>query len=187
MDSSKIKKNITSITFDGKYTIIGFGQSFKPQGQNEIINEIVPFKSDMERHADFTRAMDKFKAHLILRSLPFVEFKDSLGKAIDKEWFDKHLYENDPRFMDVEVTSVIITTKKDVTGFQINGYTKTVDDQIVRLKSPVISTIRLAAGEGYNYPLLELADEHLDTVLLEAKEFLNYKSANGQLKLAIVA
>lgn len=181
--SSKIPKNISSITFDGKYTTITFGQNFQPIDQKDAVTEVVPFTSDMLRHDDFNRAMDKFKAHLILRSFSFVKFEDRLGKVIEKPWFDEHLYEDDPRFTDVEVKGIIITTKKDLTGFQIVGSTKSIDDQIVKLKSPVISTLKLDGG--YNYPLLDLAQVHLETLLTEAREFLNYKSGNGQLRIAV--
>jgi hypothetical protein len=183
MDSSKIKKSISSITFDGTRTVITFAQNFTPTGQKEAITETVPFHSDMLRHGDFNRAMENFKAHWVLRSLPFVKFEDRLGKVIDKKYFDDHLYEDDPRFSEVEVKSVIITTKKDVTGFQINASIASVDDEFSKWKCPVISTLKLDGG--YNYPLLEIAKEHLETLLLEAQEFLNYKSANGQLRMAV--
>jgi hypothetical protein len=183
MDSSKIRKTISSITFSGKWTTIKFGQSFQPKDQNEVIQETPTFKSNMSRHPDFERAMDRFKVHLITRSMPFVKPDDKNGKLIDKKYFDEHLFEDDPRFMDVVVTGIIITTKKDMSGFQILGTTSTVDDQIVKLKSPVISLLR--SDGGYNYPLLMLADEHLETLKLEALEYLNYKSNSQQLKLAV--
>lgn len=187
IDSSKIKKNIKSIMFsgkNGKWTAIKYSSSFQPQGQNDVVAEEPTFKSDMIRHADFERAMERFKVHLIVRC-GFAEPVDRLGKIIDKEYFDEFLYEDDPRFSDVTIQGIIITTKKDVTGFQIVGTAHTVDGQIVKLKSPVISTLKKADGEGHNYPLLELADEHLDTLLLEAGEFLRYKSGNAQLRMAV--
>lgn len=181
--SGKIKKNISAIYFKGKHTVINFSQSFQPQGQNDVVKEQPSFKSDLERHPDFDRAMQRLKVHLMCRAFPFVKAEDKLGKLIEKVYFDEHLYEDDPRFMDVEVTGLIITTKKDVTGFYVIGKLTTVDEQVVNLKSPVISTI--AVEGGYNYPLRVLADEHKDTCLLEADEFLKYKSNNPQMRIAI--
>lgn len=185
LDSSKIKKNISSITFDGKYTTIKFTQQFKPDGQNEVINEETPFTTDLLRHGDFNRAMEMFKSHLILRSFAFVEFKDRLGKDINKEWFDKHLYEDDKRFTEVEIKSFIITTKKDVTRFQLVGTTRSFDEEIVAIKSPPIDIIKKPVGEGYNYPLLDIFAAQVETLLTEAMEFLKYKNGNPQLKLAM--
>jgi hypothetical protein len=181
--SSKIKKNISSITFDGKYTIIGFHEGFQPNGHNTPVKEEKTYRTDMARHGDFDRAMEKFKAHWLLRSMPFMDFKDSFGKQIDKDWFDKFLFENDPRFSEIEVSKVIITTKKDITGFQIAASISSVDDQVTSFKCPPFSTIK--TDGGYNYPLIDLITTHLETLLTEAEEFLNYKSANGQLRIAV--
>ena len=185
--SSKISKNIKSITFSGKKTLwtnIQFSSSFQPKDQNEIVDEIPTVKSNMSRHPDFNRAMDRFKVHLMIRC-GFADPVDRLGKPITKDFFDEHIFEDDKRFGDVEITGLIVTTKKDVTGFQILGLSFTPDGQQVKLKSPAISTLKKGEGEGYNYPLLELFDEHIDTLLLEAREFLNYKSANTQLRMAV--
>lgn len=185
--SSKIPKNIKSIIFSGKktkWTSIKFDSSFQPQGQNDVVTETPTFKSDMLRHPDFERSMDRFKVHIMIRC-GFAEPIDRLGKPIDRTYFNEHLFEDDPRFSDVEITGIIITTKKDLTGFQILGTAFTVDGAAVKLKSPVISTLKKAEGEGYNYPLQTIVDEDLDTVLLEALSFMQYKSANQQLRMAV--
>lgn len=185
--SSKIARNIKSIMLTGKktkWTAIQFASSFQPKDQNEVVDEIPTIRSNMNRHADFDRAMDRFKVHLMVRC-GFAEAVDKLNKPIDKAYFDEHLFEDDPRFSDVEITGFIVTTKKDQTGFRILGIATTIDGQKVKLKSPPISTLAKAEGEGYNYPLRELFDEHADTALLEAKEFMNYKSANTQMRMAV--
>lgn len=186
-DSSKISKNIKSIMFSGKktkWTSIQFSSSFQPKDQNEVVDETPTFKSNMSRHPDFCRAMDRMKVHLILR-YGFAEPVDRLGKPITKEYFDEHLFEDDPRFSDVEVTGLIVTTKKDQTGFQIIGKQLTVDGFLAPLKCSPISTLKKQQGEGYNYPLIELFDEHIDTLILEAKEYMKYKSSNQQLRMAV--
>lgn len=185
--SSKIPKNIKSLTLSGKktkWTSIQFLSSFQPQGQNDVVDENPTFKSNMSRHPDFDRAIDRLKVHLMIRS-GFAEAVDKFNKPITKEWFDEHIFEDDPRFSDCEVTGVIVTTKKDVTGFQIVGISTTLDGQNVKFKSPPISTLKKAEGEGYNYPLIDLFDEHMDTLLLECKEYMAYKSANTQLRMAV--
>lgn len=188
VDSSKIKKLVKSITFSGKktkWTSIKYGASYQPRDQNDIVDEEPIFKSNMVRHADFERAMDRFKVHLMVRC-GFAEPLDKFGKLIDREYFNEHLFESDARFQDVQVTGILVTTKKDLTGFQIVGSDTTVDGQIVKLKSPVISTIVKPEGEGYNYPLQSLADEDLDSLVLEALEFMKGKgAASSQLSIAI--
>lgn len=189
MDSSKIKKNIKSVMFTGKktkWTTIKFGQTFQPRDQNEIIDEEPTFKSNMSRHADFNRALEVFKAHLLIRC-GFAEPVDRLGIALtpDTLYFKDRIYEVDPRFEGVEITGIIVTTKKDNTGFQIIGTHTTIDGQVVKLKSPAISTLKKSEGEGYNYPLLWHVDEALDTLILECNEYLRYKSNSAQLKIAI--
>jgi hypothetical protein len=187
MDSSKIKKQIKSVTFSGKkvkWTTIKFGQTFTPVGQNDSIEEQPTFKSNMSRHPDFNRAMEIFKAHLLIRC-GFAEPLDRIGQPITADYFLDHIYEDDHRFEGVEITGVIITTKKDNTGFQIIGTHTTQDGQVVKLKSPAISTLKKAEGEGYNYPLIAFVDEQLDTLIIEAENYLKYKSDNPQLKLAV--
>lgn len=185
--SSKIPKNIKSIMFSGKktlWTAIQFASSFQPRDQNEVVDELPTMRSNMQRHPDFNRAMDRLKVHLMVRC-GFAEPVDRLGKPIDRTYFQDHLFEDDQRFNDVEITGLIITTKKDMTGFQILGIATTIDGQKVKLKSPPISTLAKAEGEGYNYPLRELFDEDADSCVLEAKEYMAYKSANTQLRMAV--
>jgi len=186
--SSKIPKTIKSIMFSGKKvkrTFITVKSVYQPQGENDVVEEDPTYRSTQSRHPAFETAMDRFKVHLMVRC-GFAEPFDRLGKKkIDSQYFADHLFEDDPRFSDVEITGIIITTKKEMTGFQILGTHYTEDGQIVKLKSPVISTIKKAEGEGYNYPLLSLSDEHLDNLMLEANEYLKGKSANNQLKIAM--
>lgn len=185
MDSSKIKKNISAIYFDGDRTKIHFSQNFTPSGGKEAITETPIFKSDLGRHPDFERAMERMKVHMMLRSFGhLIKPDDRTGKKlIDKDWFDEYGYEDDPRFSEAEVKGVIITTKKDESGFYIQGHTLSMDDLPVKVKSPVISLLKVEGG--YKYPLFDLAKEHLEVLLLEAEEFLKYKSNNPQLKLAV--
>lgn len=186
MDSSKIKKNIKSIMFTGKktkWTVIKFSQDFQPRDQNEMIQEEPIFKSTMSRHPDFNRAMEIFKPHLLIRC-GFAEPVDRLGQPIGADYFLHHEYEDDLRFEGVEITGILVTTKKDKTGFQILGNHTTVDGQIVKLKSPPISTLKKQEGEGFNYPLIHYIDEQLDTLMLEAEQYLRYKSNSAQLKIS---
>lgn len=176
-DSSKIKKEIRSIIFVSENkTIITFKTNFTPASHNQAVKEEIPLKTNMVRHDDFTRAMDKFKVHLMVRS-QFMEPVDRLGMQIEQAYFNDHIFEDDDRLKGIKVTGVIFTTKEDTTSFQIIGQKLTTDGQVIQLKSPVISTLSLPEGENvYNYPLRVFADEHKETLLLEAREFLLYKS-----------
>ena len=177
MDSSKIKKDIRSIIFASeKKTIITYKSNFTPNQHNQAVSEIKTHKSDMARHDHFNEAMKVFAVHLMIRS-QFMEHIDRLGMSIEAPYFTDHIYLDDPRLEGIKVKGIIFTTKDDTTSFQIVGYKITKDGEIIQLKSPVISTIKLQEGENvYNYPLITFADEHKETLLLEAAEFLNYKS-----------
>lgn len=179
MDSRnpKIKKDIRSIIFvSEKMTIITYKANFTPESHNQAVKEEYPLKSNMARHDDFNNAMDKFKVHLMIRS-QFMDPLDRLGMSIQAPYFTDHIFEDDDRLKGISVKGIIFTTKEDTTSFQIIGQKITTDGEIIPLKSPVISTIKLPEGENvYNYPLITLADEHKETLLLEAREFLNYKS-----------
>jgi len=174
LDSTKIKKDIRSIIFKSETkTVITHKVNFTPNNHNKAVKEELPLKSNMERHDDFNRAMEKFKVHLLVRS-EFAEPTDRLDKVIDSGYFTDHIYEVDDRFKGIDVIGIIFTNKEDTTSFQILGKKTTEDGEVINLKSPVISTLTLP--EGYNYPLRVIADEHKETLLLEAQEFLKYKS-----------
>lgn len=176
-DSSKIKKDIRSIIFVSEtITIITHKSNFTPNNHNQAVKEEIPLRSNMARHDDFNRAMAKMKVHLMIRC-QFMEALDRLGMVIEAPYFNEHIFEDDERLKGITVKGVIFTTKEDTTSFQVIGQKLTTDGQIIPLKSPVISTIGLPEGEKvYNYPLRVFADEHKETLLLEAQEFLKYKS-----------
>ena len=182
--SSKIPRQIKAVIFKGeKHTIVNYKERYKPAGTEEIINEEFPKKSDQPRHGDLNRAMERMKVHLILRC-EFAKPLDKFEKALTPEWWKDHLYEDDPRFSNVKITGVIVTSKETIDTFQILGEVETLDKQIVKIKSPSISTIK---GEGNIYPLVDEAKLHLETLLLEADEYRKGKSSLGQLKMALVA
>lgn len=165
MDSSKIKKEIRGIIFVSENkTVITFGQKFTPHQHNHAVKEIKAHKSDMERHYDFNDAMQKMAVHALIRG-QWIEPLDRLGCSIEAPYFTDHIYLDDDRLKGIKVTGVIFTTKDDTTGFQILYNKVTTDGAIQKVKSPPISTIKLADGENvYNYPLIVFAEEHVDTL-----------------------
>lgn len=181
--SSRIPKHIRKIIFGRKTTTVAYDESFKPAGMEDIIEEHNPKQSTQPRHDAFNRAMERFAVHGILRT-EFAEVLDRHGKPLDADWWDSHLYEDDERFNTVKVTGVIITSKKTTDMFQILLEKTTVDKKVVKWKSPSISLLKV---EGWNYPLLDEAKLHLETLLMEADEFRKGKSALGQLRMSLVA
>ena len=181
--SSKIPKQIRSIMFDGeKITTITFKERYKPAGSEEIIEEIPSIPSTQTRHGAFNRAMERMSVHAMIRC-DFADFNDRHGKLIDADWFDEHLYEDDPRFNSVGVRGIIVTSKDTVDSFQILVSKTTEDGEVIKFKCPAISLIKV---EGWNYPLQALAQQHFETLLIEAMEYRKGKSAAGQLKLALL-
>lgn len=182
--SSKIPKQIRAIMFNGeKSTTVTLKERYKPAGSEDIIDETDPKESTQSRHPSFDRAMERMAVHAVVRS-DFSDYNDWHGKLIDADWFDEHLYEDDPRFNSVKVRGIIITSKETVDSFQILITKTTEDGQDIKFKCPAISLIKV---EGWNYPLQALAQQHFETLLIEALEYRKGKSAAGQLKLALVA
>lgn len=179
---SKIKKNIKGIYFLGAKTRVLFKERFKPRDYNEIITEETPKTSDFTRHRHFNDAMAVMKVHLLVR-LGFAEPVDRLGKVItldNGDFFTDNIYLDDPRFDNIEITSVIVTTKEDATNFKINGIVTTIDGQKSKIYCQPISTLKATDG-SWNYPLIDFAQIHLEALLNEAEQWLAYKS--DQLKI----
>lgn len=177
MESPKSEKDIRSIIFASETkTVITYKTNFTPQNHNTAVKEVKTLKSNMARHDDFKNSMSPFKVHLMIRS-QFAEPLDRMGCSIEAPFFTDHIFEDDDRFKGITVKGIIFTTKDDTTSFQIVGQKLTSDGQIIQLKSPVISTIKLAEGENvYNYPLLGFAKDHIDNLLLETIGFTQFKS-----------
>lgn len=169
------KKSFTTIHVSAKYT---------PEKENDIATISFPLKNTMARKGSFDRAMDKMKVHLLVR-LGFAEPVDRLGKPIEAEYFNEHIFEDDPRFEGIDITGIVITTKNDSTGFKIMGTQTTEDGAIAKLTSPVISTI--IGSEGWNYPLAKFAVTHLSDAIEEAKDYIEKSQvmSRAQLKIAI--
>lgn len=177
-----IKKNIKGIFFLGDKTKVLFKERFKPRDHNEIINEETPRKSDFTRHRNFNDAMAVMAVHLLV-NLGFTEPTDRLGKLITLEnnaFFIDNIYLDDERYKNIEITSVLITTKDDASNFKINGIVTTPSGAKQKISCPPISTIKSTDG-GFNYPLIDFAQLHLETLLIEAKEWLAYKSDQYQI------
>lgn len=186
-NSNAIPKWIKAIHFmdkkKSKKTKVSYNERYKPTNSEEIITEELPKTTNQTRHPAFDRAMEIFAVHAAIRP-GFEEPKDRHGKPLDEEYFADHLYEDDERFNSIRVTGIIITSKDGADKFQIVCEKEAEDRSITKYKSPSISLIKV---EGWNYPLQELAKKHLETLLIEAGEFLKGKSANGQLTMKLVA
>jgi len=174
---ASIKKNIQGIYFMGKRTKVMFKERFKPRDHNEVINEETPRSSDFARHRHFNDAMEVMKVHLLVR-LGLTEPNDRLDKLITLEnnaFFTDNIYLDDDRYKNVEVTSVIITTKTDYSKFKINGIITTPDGVKQKISCPSFSTLKATDG-AWNYPLIDFAQIHLEALIIEAKEWLAYKT-----------
>lgn len=142
---AKIKKNIKGIYFLGDKTRVMFRERFKPRDYNEVITEETPKTSDFARHRHFNDAMKVFAVHLLIQ-LGLAEPKDRLDKVItldNSAFFIDNIYLDDDRFKNIEVTSVLITTKEDVTGFKINGIIEQPDGQKQKISCGPISTLKM--------------------------------------------
>ena len=167
--STKIK----SITFkSAEETIIGYVENYQLRDSNSPSSDKIPGKTmDLPRHADFERAMDKLKPHLVIAT-GYAEPLDNLGNILTKDDFNEFFADKDNvpiAFKGLDVTGIIIQGKNAVDGVQILG-TKTTDNgDVIKIKTGSIALKREA--EGYNYPLVEILDEQIDYLLSEADKY----------------
>lgn len=172
-----IEKKITGIYFLGKRTKVTFNERFQPKAHNEVVDEETGRKNNFTRERKFQEAMQVMAVHLLVR-LGLTEPTDRLGKLITLEngdFFTDNIYLDDERYENVEITSVIITTKADYTKFKINGILTTPDNVKQKIGCPSFSTLKASDG-SWNYPLIDFAQMHLETLLIRAKEHLAYNN-----------
>lgn len=172
--SSKIKL----IKFSGADTIIGFEESYQPKDSNKVANEQTPGrKYDIPRHADLERAMDKLNPHPGI-IMEFLKPVDANGNFLQKSHFDSFLADEDEerdRFGKYQVTGVLLQGKNASDGVQLlYNYTTSYGD-VVKLKTPSIALKRVPEGSGYNYPLLDILDTQIDTLIHEAEQLVARK------------
>lgn len=168
---------IKLIKFTKKETFIGFETSEQPRDANAITNEKNSKRSDLPRHADFERAMDKLKPHLLITN-DFQAPKDCNGNMLQSSHFNDFFGDEDEeaeRFGGLEMTGIIIHGKHAADGVQLFG-TKTSKLGIIPVQTPVIPLKRNPGG--YDYPLLDILDAQIDKLLLEASMF-NDKKKHG--------
>jgi len=169
--STKIK----SISFKKEKTIIGFVESYQPRDSNQVANEKTPgVHIDLPRHADFERAMDKLKPHLVIAT-GFAEPKDENGNILQKSHFDDYFADTDEApfaFKGLDVTGIIIQGKNLSDGVQLLG-TKTTDNgDVIPFKT---GPIALKKSDEYNYPLMAILDVQIDILLSEAELYRTRK------------
>lgn len=168
---------IKLVKFTKKETFIGFETSEQPRDANAITNEKNSKRSDLPRHADFERAMDKLKPHLLITN-DFQAPKDCNGNMLQASHFNDFFGDDDDeqdRFGGLEIVAIIIHGKHAADGVQLFG-TKTGKLGTVPVQTPVIPLKRNPGG--YDYPLLDILDAQIDKLLLEASLF-NDKKKHG--------
>lgn len=155
-------------------TIVHAETSDSPRDSNTIANDSDKKNSDLPRHADFERAFDKMKPHLLI-ACGFREPKDYQGNFLQASHFNDFFADSDDEhenFGGLELTSIEVTGKHAVDGIQLKGTYESPDGSLVPVSTPVIS---LTKGDGYNYPLIEILDTQFDKLLLEAELWLTKK------------
>lgn len=165
--STKIK----SIKFTKTETFIGFVTSDMPRDSNEVANDKTLQRSDLPRHADFVRAMDKMKPHLLIAS-GFQTPTDVNGNYLQSVHFNDFFADTDEekeRFGGLELTTIIVHGKHAADGIQLFGTKIAPNGDLVPVSTPVISLKRVESG--YNYPFVEIIDTQFDKLLSEAEAF----------------
>lgn len=170
--SNKIK----AIHFNKEATIIGFQESYQPRDANQVANETTPAKKfDLPRHADFERAMDKLKPHLLI-ACEYQKPQDYNGNYLQKNHFDDFFADSEDeedRFGGLDMTGVIILGKNASDGVILVGTKTTSYGEVIKIKTPSIALVK--DPSGHNYPLLDILDTQIDTLLHEAEEYRSRK------------
>lgn len=151
--STKIKL----ITFGKEETIIGFVDSYQLRDSNNPSNDKTPaLHRDLPRHADFERAMDKLKPHLLI-GCDLQQPVDCNGNFLQMSHFNGYLADQDEereRFGGLDITGIIIQGKHAEDGVQIVGTKTTSWGEVIKLKTPSLP-LKKAVDGGWNYPLVE--------------------------------
>lgn len=164
---------IKSVSFKGQNTVIKFQDIDQPRGINDVVTKKNVEESDLIRHMDFVRAMDRFAPHLAIR-YGFADTMDRTDFPIDKKWFDDFAWGSDPRFDGIEMRGIIIQGKDAEDGIQLVGVKIMDDGAELPLKTDAISLNE--DPEGFNYPLRKILFAQLETFITEAQEFRKGKT-----------
>lgn len=167
-------------------TGLGFAESYQPRDANQVANELTPIRwFDLPRHADFVRALDKMKPHLLI-ACEYQKPQDYNGNYFQKSHFDDFFADSDDeedRFGGLDMTGIIILDKNASDGVILCGTKTTSYGEVVKIKTPSISLVK--SPEGYNYPLLEILDTQVDTLLHEAEEYRARKKHGAGVQTAM--
>jgi hypothetical protein len=169
---------IKHIVFKKDETFIGFDESQQPRDSNEPINDKNIKRSDLPRHSDFERAMDKLKPHLLI-ACELQTPTDCNGNFLQSVHFNDFIADSDEekeRFGGLDVTAILIQGKHASDGVQIFGTKTTSWGEVVKIKTPSIPLKR--EPEGYNYPLVDILDAQIDKLLSEA-DLYNQRKKHG--------
>lgn len=155
-------------------TIVHAETSEQPRDSNTVANDTDKKNSDLPRHADFDRAFDRIKPHLLI-ACGLRGPVDHLGNFLQASHFNDFFADTDEEqdsFGGLELNSIEVTGKHAVDGIQLKGTYEAPDGSLVPITTPVIA---LTKGDGYNYPLVEILDTQFDKLLLEAELWLTKK------------
>lgn len=169
---------IKSIKFTKTETYIGFVESAQPRDSNDIVNDKMDKRCDLPRHADFERAMDKLKPHLLI-ACELQKPEDCNGNYLQPSHFDSFIADEDEEkdgFGGLDITGILIQGKHAADGVQIFGTKTTSAGEVIKIKTPSIPLKRVP--EGYNYPLIDILDNQID-VLLEEAILYNQRKKHG--------
>lgn len=168
---------IKSIFFKKDSTEIGFDDNISPKDSSFISYEKTPKTVyDLPRHADFERAMDVLKPHLAIAN-GWAEPLDAVDNILTEEDFKEFFADSDEAafgFRGLTVTGILIQGKNAVDGVQIFGTKECINaENVSKVKTYSIALER--TPEGFNYPLIEILDNQIDRLLLEAEKYKNKK------------
>lgn len=155
------KKN----TLKAKYTQKEVGKG----GLDTLYDTEQTKKTTQEVHRDLDYAMQKLVPHLMF-STQLIDKSVAIPADMEPEnYFNDFFWEDDKRFEDIKITGIKTFGKHAVEGIYLYGHKVTEFDDIVELKSPLIS---LERDPNNNYPLNVLFGAQIETLLFEIDKYI---------------
>jgi len=170
------KKN----TLKAKYTQKEVGKG----GLDTLYDTEQTKKTTQEIHRDLDYAYQKMVPHLMF-STQLIDKSVAIPADMEPEnYFNDFFWEDDKRFDGIHITGIKTFGKHAVEGIYLYGYKMTEFDDVVELKSPLISLDRSPAN---TYPLHVLFGAQMETLLTEIELYIfEGKSVNdNQLSLEL--
>lgn len=143
-------------------------------------------KTDQYMSKSLQHCVDVFKPHLLFAS-ELAGDKINLNKELDYvKWFKDSNWEQDERFVGVEITEIQFIGNDALDSVKIKGYrtTQKTDKPFkVKIETPVVN---LAREVDNAYAMVVILDDQSNSLLIELDEFVKGKTLSRDEQLSLI-